>query len=145
MRASGRRLIFHLHATPRFGTWDGKGVGSVFELVSREVWQTWAARLAEKEPSSVPTFCKYGKPLHALVTYSLLASGNPVAIPIGSPDFVAELLAVGDVDPEEDVMTYYCGNPFLQKMVQTACIACNEHRTGNKQSQRYYFTFERFG
>ena len=136
---------FHLHATPRFGAWDGKGLGGVFELAARDVWADWERRLLARGAGLVPSFCCYGQPLHAVVSRNMLESERPLAVAVGSPDWIVELLAIGQADPSEDVFVYFCGNPFLQNLVQKACIACNEVRMSTGKDQRYYFYFERFG
>jgi NAD(P)H-flavin reductase len=145
--SGGCRTTFHLHATPRSrnGPWDGKGLGCVFELAAQEVWEGWKTRCSQRDAEVVPTFCKYTKPVHGVVSDAVLESKKPIAVAVGHPDFSAELLAIGEADISEDVFVYYCGNPFLQKTVQTACIACNEQRKAQGKSQRYYFYFERFG
>lgn len=145
--SGGCDTTFHLHATPssRNGPWNGKGIGSVFQLVTGEVWQGWKTRFSNRNDEMMPIFCKYPKPVHGVVSAALLDSKKPVSVAIGYPDFSAELLAIGNADKGEDVFVYYCGNPYMQKTVQNACIACNEQRIAQQESQRYYFYFERFG
>jgi predicted ferric reductase len=145
--SGGCSTTFHLHATPRSrnGPWNGKGLGCVFELATKEVWESWKVRCANRASEMVPVFCKYPKPIHGVVSNAVLDSKKPISVAVGSPDFTTELLAIGDADSDEDVFVYYCGNPYLQKTVQHACIACNEQREAQGRSQRYYFYFERFG
>lgn len=143
--SGGCRTTFHLHATPRFGAWDGKGLGCLFELLCRDVWHDWVARCSAKDADRAPIFSNYPKPIHGIVSKAVLQSKKPLAVAMGSPDFNAELLAIGDEDESEDVFVYFCGNPFLQNMVQVACASCNELRKMQDKQQRFYFYFERFG
>jgi len=140
-RNEGKTTNFHLHST---GSGKGSGVGCVFELVAREMWQAWLQRFAAKETNKLPSFSAYAKPLYAVMTNDFLRSNNPLAVAVGRPDWVTELMAIGDANPSEDVWVYFCGNLAVQKAVQSTCIACNEHRERLKQSQRYYFFWERF-
>ena len=132
----------HLHATR--GGWDGKGLGCLFDLATRELWNDWMRRLAAKSTETVPTFCHYPKPLHAIVSGSMLGSQKPLAIVMGRPDFIAELLAIGQADPRENVFVYFCGNDLIKSTIQTACVACNKHNESSGCTQRFYFYHERF-
>ena len=142
LETQGGNTKCHLHATPR---WDGRGLGCLFDLASRDIWNDWVRRLAARSSETVPTFCHYPKPLHAVVSGSTLESETPLVIVIGRPDFVAELLAIGHADLREHVFVYCCGNDSLKEGIQTACVACNKHNESSGYMQRFYFYHERFG
>ncbi|CAE6917278.1 CYBB [Symbiodinium sp. CCMP2592] len=136
LETQGGNTKCHLHATPR---WDGRGLGCLFDLASRDIWNDWVRRLAARSSETVPTFCHYPKPLHAVVSGSTLESDTPLVIVIGRPDFVAELLAIGHADLREHVFVYCCGNDSLKEGIQTACVACNKHNESSGYMQRFYF------
>eukprot|EP00439_Symbiodinium_sp_Y106_P073718 s2688_g13.t4 len=119
LETQGSNTKCHLHATPR---WDGRGLGCLFDVASRDIWNDWVRRLAARSSETVPTFCHYPKPLHAVVSGSTLESDTPLVIVIGRPDFVAELLAIGHADLREHVFVYCCGNDSLKEGIQTACV-----------------------
>lgn len=109
------------------------------------MWNNWIDRLKAKDSHTLPRFARYPMPLHAVVSSNMLETARPLAIVMGSPDFVAELLAIGSANLKEDVFVYFCGNNFLRNMIQTACTACNIQRSTKGLRQRFYFYYERFG
>ncbi|CAE8632894.1 unnamed protein product [Polarella glacialis] len=141
MQTRGGKLVLHLHTTPKGSIWKGDGIGSLFDLATRHIWQKRVATFIRKDPTMIPTIARYTRmPLHAVVVNDILHSGNPVAIPVGRPDFTRELKAVGNQDTHADVGVYVCAGEPVKQSVEEACVACNMSTT----TQKFHFNYERF-
>ncbi|CAE8631903.1 unnamed protein product [Polarella glacialis] len=141
MQTRGGKLVLHLHCTPKGSIWKGDGIGSLFDLATRHIWQKRVDNFIRKDPTMIPTIARYPRmPLHAVVVNDILHSGNPVAIPVGRPDFTRELKAVGNQDPHADVGVYVCAAEPVKQSVEEACLACNRSTT----TQKFRFNYERF-
>ncbi|CAE8734321.1 unnamed protein product [Polarella glacialis] len=141
MQTRGGKLVLHLHTTPKGSIWKGNGIGSLFDLATRHIWQKRVESFQRKDSSMIPTIAGYRIPLHAVVVSDILHSGNPVAIPVGRPDFTREFKAVGNQDTDADVGVYVCAGEPVKQSVEEACIACNR----SSGTQKFHFNFERFG
>ncbi|CAE8635856.1 unnamed protein product [Polarella glacialis] len=141
MQTRGGKLVLHLHTTPKGSIWKGDGIGSLFDLATRHIWQKRVDNFIRKDPTMIPTIARYPRmPLHAVVVNDILHSGNPVAIPVGRPDFQRELKAVGNQDTHADVGVYVCAAEPVKQSVEEACVACNMSTT----TQKFHFNYERF-